>query len=297
MGSIPPLNQSDWEEVFSLYQQTPEFKIRNYDFTLSEFKAIFFWEYVHRMLGRLVGMVFLIPFIYFLVKKRFETAFLRKLLVLLALGAFQGFMGWYMVKSGLVKDPNVSHYRLAAHLLTAFLLYGITFWLMLDRYYLPTEKISKKVKSLRLSIVTLLVLITQIVYGAFVSGLKAGAIYNTFPKMGADWVAESVSYAFQKNGMMSLLENPASVQFLHRYLAYVVVILILFLWKRSSAMALNDIQKRALVFLLIALAIQVILGVTTLIMAVPVVLGVLHQLGGLILFTALIHWIFQIRRS
>ena len=135
METIPPLTTSDWMETFQLYKQTPEFKLKNYDFTLSEFKSIFWWEYVHRMIGRFIGVVFLLPFIYFIFQKRLSKKLVQKLLIACLLGALQAAMGWYMVKSGLVNDPNVSHYRLAAHLIIAFLLYAYLLWIFLGEVY------------------------------------------------------------------------------------------------------------------------------------------------------------------
>ena len=176
METIPPLTTADWMETFQRYQQTPEFKLKNYDFTLSEFKSIFWWEYIHRMIGRFIGLVFIIPFAYFLIKKRLSKGLVQKLLIACLLGALQAGMGWYMVKSGLVNDPNVSHYRLAAHLTIAFVLYAYLLWIVLGEVY--SQKLSKRTTTLIGVQILILFTVLQIIYGAFVSGLKAGLVYN-----------------------------------------------------------------------------------------------------------------------
>ena len=296
MEIIPPLSVSDWEKTFQLYQLTPEFKLKNYHFTLEEFKAIFWWEYIHRMIGRLIGLVFIFPFCYFLLKKRIRKGLIRKLLLACVLGALQAGMGWFMVKSGLVKDPSVSHYRLAAHLIIAFILYGYLLWLVLDECYSDRFKI----KTVYLRPVGVLIFLTlfQIVFGAFISGLKAGLVYNTFPMMGDRWIAESVIFAFEKNGMISFFENLASVQLVHRYLGLMVLIGALYLWLQRPKQTLNMEQAYSLKFLLIAVSLQVLLGIFTLLYAVPIGLAAIHQLGALVLFTSeLLYYYYTLKPS
>ena len=191
MGSIPPLNDAQWQETFEKYKQFPEYSIVNYAFTLDEFKSIFWWEYVHRMLGRLTGLVFIIPFTIFVMQNRVDRQMLKKLLFILLLGAFQGFLGWFMVKSGLVKDPHVSHLRLAAHLITAFIVIGFILWTIFS-IIKPTRypKVDNKLGWIIKSGFSLLIL--QIIYGAFMAGLKAGLYYNTWPMMGDVWLPTEV---------------------------------------------------------------------------------------------------------
>jgi len=290
MGSFPPLSDQEWSEVFNKYKHTPEFKLINYNFTLEEFKSIFWWEFIHRMLGRLIGIVFIIPFGYFLIKKKLSQSLIKKLLIVFVLGAFQGFLGWYMVKSGLVKDPNVSHYRLASHLVTAFVLYGYIFVLMLELLIpisgspVPVTKPLRKV-----SILLLIITFVQFIYGAFMSGLNAGKVYNTFPKMGNQWVAESVGFAFHKDGIISFVENLASVQFIHRYLAVLILILVLIIWRKSRSISSYHLKLGANL-LLVILIVQFLLGVMTLMLSVPVALGVLHQFGALVFLTTIIYY-------
>lgn len=290
MGSIPPINDQEWNDVFIKYKQSPEFKLINYSFTLEEFKSIFWWEYIHRLLGRLIGLVFIFPFGYFLIKKKLSPSLIKKLLIVFALGAFQGFLGWYMVKSGLVKDPNVSHYRLASHLIAAFVLYGYIFLLMLELLIPTSGTPMPAVKPLKkISVLLLLITFVQFIYGAFVSGLKAGAVYNTFPKMGNQWIADSIVFAYRKDGLISLVENLASVQFIHRYLAVFIVILVLIIWRKSRNISSIHLKLGANLLLLMVIA-QFLLGVMTLLLAVPVTLGVLHQFGALVFFSAIIYY-------
>ena len=290
METIPPLTTAEWMETFELYQQTPEFKLKNYDFTLSEFKSIFWWEYVHRMIGRFIGLVFLLPFITFIIQKRLSKKLVQKLFIACLLGALQAAMGWYMVKSGLVNDPNVSHYRLAAHLIIAFVLYAYLLWVFLGEVY--PKKSSNTTTSLFGIQILILFTILQIVYGAFVSGLKAGLVYNTFPKMGTEWIAESVLYAFEVNGIVSFFENLASVQLIHRYLGIIVLLLVVYRFVVSRHIKQNKGQSKSLYFMVGVVSIQVFLGIFTLIYAVPIALGVIHQFGALLLFTSQILYYF-----
>jgi len=290
METIPPLTIGDWMETFQLYQQTPEFKLKNYDFTLNEFKSIFWWEYIHRMIGRFIGVVFLIPFLYFIIQKRLSKVLVQKLLIACILGAIQAGMGWYMVKSGLINDPNVSHYRLAVHLTIAFVLYAYLLWVLLGEVY---PQISSNTTTSLFGIqILILFTVLQIIYGAFVSGLKAGLVYNTFPKMGSEWIAESVLYAFQTEGIISFFENLASVQLIHRYLGFIVLGLVVYIFVVSRYKKHNKGQHKSLYFMVAMVFIQVLLGIFTLLYAVPIELGAIHQFGALMLFTSQILYYF-----
>ena len=296
LGSLPPMSDADWQAPFEKYKQTPEYQLVNNQFTLEEFKSIYWWEYIHRFLGRVIGVVFLIPFFYFLLKKRFDKSFLKKMYVLLALGALQGVLGWYMVYSGLQKEPHVSHYRLAAHLISAFTVFGFTFWYALDLLYpkvIEDNEMTKKVR--RMARVMLGIVIVQIIYGAFVAGLKAGLFYNTFPKMGNRFIPETVTSfsPFWKN----LLENPAGVQFIHRTIAYLVVIIVLFTWETIRREPITRLQKRASNFMLGVVFAQFILGIITILYAVPVTMGVLHQTGAFFLFVSSLFFMHSLRRA
>ncbi|MGK7393594.1 MAG: COX15/CtaA family protein [Candidatus Cyclobacteriaceae bacterium M3_2C_046] len=283
MGAIPPLNELEWQTAFDQYKQFPEYQKLHYHFNLADFKSIFWWEYIHRLIGRFIGIVFIIPFLYFWLTGKISKRLMPKLLLIFALGAFQGFLGWYMVKSGLVDRPYVSHYRLAIHLMAAFITFGFTFWVALDEIYKfrPVTNLVRVQPLKKLSLWFLVVLAIQIIYGAFVAGLKAGFVYNTFPKMGDRWIAEGVT-AMQPF-YLNFLEGLAGVQFVHRYLAYILVILAAVIWYKARQVKLSSGQSSGVTMMMVMVALQVLMGIYTLVWAVPVWLGVLHQAGAFIL--------------
>lgn len=283
-GTIPPLNDTEWQEAFQLYQQHPEFKHYNSHFTLSDFKSIYFWEWLHRLLGRVIGLVFFFPFVYFLITKQLTKSTIKKSLILMALGAFQGFLGWYMVKSGLVDMPDVSHYRLAAHLTTAFLTFAATLWVALDLIYPNIKPANTTMRNL--IIVGYIALVFQIIYGAFVAGLKAGLLHNHWPLMNEGKFIHESAYIvepFYKNW----IENPSGIQFIHRTFAYVVVALILYIYYKSRQFKLTSNQQKGINSLVILVGIQFLLGVFTILLYVPIWLGILHQIGAFFLLTAM----------
>ncbi len=278
-GSTPPSTDAAWLEMFEKYKQYPEYKLVNFNFSLEEFKRIFWWEYIHRMFGRFIGLVFIIPFLWFWIKGKLSSSLKPKLVFLLCLGGFQGLLGWYMVKSGLIQDPDVSHYRLAMHLTTAFLTFSYTFWLALGLIYpKPTTQVSGMKNSIR---GLLMLLIVQIVWGAYVAGLNAGKVYNSWPLMGDSLIADSVTA--MSPWWSNFVEGLAGVQFVHRYLAYAVVAWVIYLVIKSRKKVLASSQKAGINFLAIAVSFQFLLGIFTLLYAVPVSLGLLHQLGAFIL--------------
>tara|TARA_B110000046_G_scaffold173759_1_gene196665 strand:- start:16531 stop:17610 length:1080 start_codon:yes stop_codon:yes gene_type:complete len=284
-GSNPPSSQYDWEVLFNKYKQYPEYQLVNFNFSLEEFKSIFYWEYGHRMFGRLIGLVFILPFFWFLIRKKISKSLMPKLVLLLFLGGFQGLLGWYMVKSGLKANPDVSHYRLAMHLTTAFLTFGYTLWVALGLIYPKIKKQSTHTLKKGFQFLFPLVVI-QIIWGAFVAGLNAGKVYNSWPKMGKEWIADSVTAI--EPWYLNFIEGVAGVQFIHRYLAYAVVVLILFLFWKARKTSLSSSQRWGVSSLVIAVSIQFILGIVTLLHAVPVSLGLLHQLGAFLLLGAVI---------
>lgn len=284
-GTLPPLNQDEWEEAFELYKQYPEYQKLHFHFNLEDFKQIYFWEWFHRLIGRVIGIVFIVPFLYFLITKQLTGSTIKKSLVLLALGAFQGFLGWYMVKSGLVDVPAVSHYRLAAHLVTAFITFAFTFWVALDLIYPKKKIIDKSFRNLVRA--GMAVLLVQIIWGAFVAGLDAGLIHNTWPMMNEGELIHETVYIEQEPLWRNFVEGKSGVQFVHRYMAFAVVGMIGAIWYRSRKLVLTVLQKRAIDFLLIFVFIQFLLGVLTLIFAVPLWLGVAHQVGAFFLLTAM----------
>lgn len=281
LGAIPPLNEAQWQEAFEQYKQFPEYQQRNAGMSLSEFRYIFFWEYLHRMLGRITVLVFIIPFGYFLYKKTFNRQQLKRALFLLGLGFFQGLMGWYMVKSGLADVPYVSHFRLAMHLLLAFIIFGACIYFAADL----TPKTSAGETSAREFkhwLTFFFILFTaQVLWGAFVAGLKAGYIYNTFPTMQGEWLPPEafLMTPFLKN----LVENPAAVQLVHRVIGTLLGLYVLVFWIITKVKAQHRITKTWALYLVAAVMIQYAIGILTLIFGVPVWLGTIHQAAALLI--------------
>jgi cytochrome c oxidase assembly protein subunit 15 len=288
-GIIPPLSEQDWMVEFNNYKTSPEFLKSNSHFSLDDFKSIFWWEFIHRFIGRLIGFVFLIPCIWFYVTKKITSKSLfRNLIIIFLLGGLQGFIGWFMVKSGLVNRPSVSHYRLALHLSTALFLVGYILWTALP-IIAPRPKKTPFFPTLHKKLKILLGLVSlQILYGAFTAGLKAGYMYPTYPKMGADWLPPSGIESFQNLGLVTLFEDPVLVQFIHRWMAVIVVLFFLNFFLSARKEDLSVLQKKCAKFLIWAIILQFSLGVFTLIYAVPVSLGVLHQLGAVVALVTLI---------
>lgn len=275
MGALPPLNEAEWERVFTLYRDTPQYKDVNNGMGLAAFKNIFFWEWFHRLWGRAIGILYAVPFLCFLLRGRLPRPYLPSFLGILALGGFQGFLGWYMVKSGLIDDPAVSHYRLAAHLMTALALYAAMLDLGLRLRVQPApETVALAPLKKHLHICLLLTLVTM-VWGAFVAGLDAGLIYNSFPLMGErPWPGEIFD-------MMPLwknfIENHATVQFTHRLLALTTAVVTLSFVCKSRRFHVPIRIRRWFVCLGITVIAQVILGIATLMSSVALPLAVAHQ--------------------
>lgn len=296
-GWLPPMSDEAWVSEFEEYKTSPEYIKRNYDFSMAEFKSIFWPEFYHRLLGRVIGIVFLIPFLWFLIKGRLKDKKLRlRLIVIFLLGGLQGAIGWYMVKSGLVDRPDVSHYRLALHLTTALTLFGYILWTAFGLIY-PRSEIDAKGNSIRKWLYGLFVLLgLQIIYGAFVAGLDAGKFYPTYPLMGDSFVPQAMSDVIAKDGFISFLESPYVVQFMHRWVAVLVVTMVIVVFFRALKAKLTNLQKRGLIFLLGAVMLQFILGVFTILNLTPLFLGVVHQLGAVVLLSALLLSIYSFSR-
>jgi len=284
-GTIPPMNDIEWESAFNLYKQYPEYQKLNNQFSLQDFKDIYFWEWLHRLIGRLIGIVFFLPFLFFLIKKQLTKATIKKSFILLTLGAFQGFLGWYMVKSGLVDNPDVSHYRLAAHLTTAFITFAYTFWVVLDIIFPDKKQISKHFRNLIR--VSFGVLLLQIIYGAFVAGLDAGFIHNHWPLMNEGEFMHKTVYIEQSPLYKNFIEGKSGVQFVHRILAYVVVSFVFIIWYKAKKIKLTKLQSKGINLLLLMIGIQFLLGVLTILFQVPVWLGLAHQIGAFLLLASM----------
>lgn len=279
IGALPPLSDTEWHRVFDLYKQTPEFKQKNFWMDLPAFKNIFFWEWAHRFLGRMIGLAYGLPLVYFWLRGKIPQGHKLKLLVPFFLGGAQGALGWYMVSSGLVDIPAVSHYRLAAHLSLAFLIIAVMLWLALSIG--GTARAPDKKLFLH-TLTVLAAVIVAILWGAFTAGLDGGLIYNdSFPKMGSAWIPPE---AYQ-----SLLNNPAGVQFMHRWLAIFAALAGLSLWACATLKGKTFFALHALGFMMI---VQPALGLATLLSGVNLTLAVLHQAGALtvlMLLTAILH--------
>jgi cytochrome c oxidase assembly protein subunit 15 len=285
MGVIPPLNEQQWRATFERYQQFPEYRQVNRDMQLQEFKTIFWIEYAHRLLGRAIGVVFLLPFLYFLVRRRITRMLLPKLLAMFVLGGLQAALGWLMVESGLVNQPHVSQYRLTAHLLLAVLIYGYIFWVALGLLFPESGNDPARARFARrfgLAVTALLYL--MIASGGLVAGTRAGFAFNTFPLMNEHFIP--AGWLALKPLWRNLFENIATVQFDHRMMAYLLCMVVPLFWYAVHATDVNPRTRIGAHTLLALLALQVTLGISTLLLVVPVPLAAAHQGGALALFTA-----------
>ena len=289
-GILPPIDEQAWVDEFSQYQQSPQYKLVNKGMSLDEFKYIFFWEYLHRVLGRIVGLICLVPYLWFLLRGKLSGSLKKKGALLVVLVCAQGLMGWYMVKSGLVKNPEVSHFRLAAHLSLAFAIFGLAWWTSLGLMPKSLVKSSMPTNSFRKwAIILISVLGLQIVYGAFTSGMKAGYGFNTYPLMGGELMPEALFSAspFWSN----FVSDKFSVQFIHRWMGTCLAIGVLYYcWLTLNSGHLNiwlsKWTKRTAFFV----TLQFALGVGTLlyISDYPVFLPLVHQFIALFLFASLL---------
>ena len=273
IGILPPLSHDEWLRVFELYKNTPEYQQLNFGMLMREFKQIFFWEYFHRLWGRLLGLVYVLPLIYFFIRGRIPTNYKIPLVGLALAGGLQGVVGWWMVASGLAEEPTVSQYRLAAHLGIALGIFTCLLWL--------AHSLSFGCSRIKFETPTLVfaILFITIIAGAFVAGMDAGLLYNQYPLMGDGFIP--VEYG--EKGLFDPFENPASAQFHHRWIALFAMLGVIYLWRHSRFTKIA--VKRANLMLIIVFA-QFTLGILTLVNAAPVYLGVMHQTGALLLLAA-----------
>ena len=283
-GFFPPLNKNEWILYFDLYKEIPEFKLQNYDMSLQEFKIIFWWEWAHRFLGRLIGIGFLIPLIYFSIKLKISK--ILNLYIIFLLICLQGFVGWYMVMSGLVDRVDVSHFRLSVHLLIAFLILSLIFWNYLKINI--KKKFSYKINSF-IPFLFLVLVFIQIAIGAFVSGMDAGKIYNSWPLMGN-------SYFPNDNNLLNLFKlsafsDASLVQFIHRNLAYIISIFYLLIFYKIYKNKMYDLYK-SINILGFFIILQVILGIFTVIHGAQIYLASMHQLSSIFLVSSCIYFFY-----
>ncbi|MFN7946043.1 MAG: COX15/CtaA family protein [Blastocatellia bacterium] len=277
-GILPPLSETAWQEQFARYQQSPEFRLVNATMTLAEYRSIFYLEYIHRLIGRLAGLVVVVPLAFFLIRGIIPWRSSAVYLSIAALFGFQGFLGWYMVASGLVDRPHVSHYRLAIHLLMALLLLGLTLWLALSRVYgEPGRGWSAPGAML------LIILLMQITYGALVAGLKAGGITNTWPLMFGSLVPASLLGVLSP-WWLNPVESPVTVHFIHRWFAFAVLIIALAVYVGAGRRSHSANIRRSALTLALLVCIQIAVGVSVVLLSVPVSLALFHQAVALMMF-------------
>ena len=284
-GVIPPINMEQWNFYFNEYKKIPEFESINYNMNLEEFKVIYYWEYIHRLIGRLIGLVSIIPLIFIFLKFKKESFKDLKYLSIFALVCFQGFLGWFMVKSGLINNTDVSHYRLASHLGLALIVLSIIFWFILENL-----KIKKFIIRINNSFLTtfLFVIFIQIILGAFLAGLNGGLLYNSWPDMNGNFLPSDISTADLYNS--KFLNNPSIVQFYHRLIAYIIIIFLIIL---NYFFYNNKIRSKSIIFLNLAIFLQVMLGVITLITGVKIYYASLHQLGSVFVLTSFLYIFYK----
>ena len=285
MGVIPPLSEQDWQDTFEQYKQFPEYQKVNLGMSLEDFKPIFWFEYAHRLLGRVIGVAFAVPFLVFALLRRIDRTMVPRLVALFLLGAAQGFLGWFMVQSGLVDRPDVSQYRLTAHLGLAVLIYGYMFWTALSFLGLP-RGFSRAVPRGLFARLLVFWVFFVILSGGFVAGLNAGMVYNTFPLMDGRFVPPGLMDLSPP--LINFFENTIMIQFTHRVLGVATVILVLLYWLVTRMRAPGGAFERRVNIMAAMAVIQVALGIATLLLVVPVPLAAAHQAGGLLLLTAAI---------
>ena len=289
-GILPPLNNNEWEKVFNLYKEIPQFYLLNQSMTLNEFKVIYYWEYVHRVLGRILGLLFLLPFIYIYFKKILNNNYNWNFFVLFLLILLQGTVGWYMVKSGLVDNTTVSHYRLAIHLNLALILFSAIFW-----YFLNIKNEENKIffsfnNNFILPKIFIFLVFLQITFGAFTSGLDAGKIYQTWPLMNNYFFPDDLSYrdiVFPK-----IFNEPSFVQFIHRKLAYIILLFVLAISFLTFYKKNKDMYN-SVYFLLAMIFVQIILGIFTLLSGAYILIASLHQISTILLLISSIYFYYK----
>ena len=284
VGFIPPLTNDKWIDYFSLYKTIPEFSEQNYNMTLNEFKVIFWWEWGHRQLGRLIGLCVLLPLIFFSIKNGLWI--LKKYGLIFLLVCFQGFIGWYMVSSGLIDRVDVSHYRLSLHLVTAFVILSVVFWKFLKLTKLKAYYLSININLIKFF---LFLLFLQLIIGAFVSGMDAGKIYNTWPLMGSSYFPDDSQ--FIEFLYINVFDNPSIVQFIHRNLAYLILgiyIYILFFTIKDR----NEIFRKPVIIIGVSLFLQVVLGIFTILSGVKIFYASLHQINSILIILSTLYFLY-----
>ena len=284
-GILPPLSDDKWIFYFDEYKKIPEYTEINYNMTLSEFKVIYYWEYGHRILARLIGLFSIVPLIYLFLKYRNERKNIYKYFLIFILICFQGFLGWFMVKSGLINNTDVSHYRLALHLSVALLIISLVYWFLISN--LNIKKFLVKIPNRILNIFLILIVI-QIIFGAFLAGLDGGLLYNTWPDMNGFVIPTDVS--FKDLFALDSTNNPSVIQFYHRKIAYVIFLFLIYL---NYLFLKKGMDYKIFIILNLAILFQIALGIITLLSGVKISFASLHQLGSILVLTSVITLVYK----
>jgi cytochrome c oxidase assembly protein subunit 15 len=284
-GIFPPLNNKMWIYYFDLYKEIPEYSEINFTMSLSEFKVIYYWEYAHRLLARLIGLISFLPLIYLSFKFNNLKKKIYKYYIIFLLICFQGFIGWFMVKSGLVDNTDVSHYRLASHLSVALIILSFTFWFILENLKISKFKIKINSKFLTFFLIIILV---QIILGAFLAGLNGGLLYNSWPDMNGNFLADDIDQSDLYN--LNFFDNPSVIQFYHRLAAYIIIIFLVFF---NYIFYKQKIKSNSIIVFNLAILLQIVIGILTLLTGVKIYYASLHQLGSVFVLTSFIFIYFK----
>ncbi len=287
LGIIPPLNKEDWNSVFEMYKLTPEFKIVNKNMSLVDFKYIFWWEWFHRVFARLIGVVFIIPLLYFIIKNQLNPTLYKRLAMVFAFGIFQAFIGWWMVKSGLSENPYVSPYRLTFHLLNALIIFSILLWISMDyRYSIKINFISRPFTNDFYIFISIILIFITIASGGFMAGTNSGQSFNTFPLMNGKIIPDD--YHIEDYGIFNIFENTVAINFNHRWLSIFVFFYIVFVCFKFIKFNNSNISNILVYLILFFLSLQVLLGVVTLLSNVYLPLASMHQTNSILLLSTLL---------
>ncbi len=287
LGIIPPLNKNSWQTVFEMYKLTPEFKIVNKNMSLEEFKYIFWWEWFHRVFARMIGIVFVLPLIYFIIKRQLSYYLYQRLTLVFIFGLFQAFVGWWMVKSGLSENPYVSPYRLTFHLMNALIIFSMLLWISMDyRYEIKVNFLSKPVSADFYIFISIILIFVTIASGGFMAGTNSGQSFNTFPLMNGKIIPDD--YHMEDYGIYNIFENTVAINFNHRWISIFVFFYIIFVCFKFIKFNNKNISSTLVYLIVFFLTLQVLLGIVTLLSNVYLPLASMHQTNSILLLSTLL---------
>jgi len=298
LGTFPPLTNQEWSNIFDLYKQTPEYIYINTNITLEVFKYIFWWEWGHRFIARLIGIVFLFPFLYFIIKKQIKFILIKKLIIVLLFGIFQAIVGWWMVKSGLTDNPYVSPYRLTFHLINALLIFSILLWTSMDYFYIDSNKVNHKITLYQVFLIlSILLTFITIVSGGFMAGTDSGQSFNTYPLMNEKIFPDD--YYLEDLGILNIFENTVAINFNHRWLGTITFLFVFTFCFYSILSNKIYVHKFLIYLILFILILQFSLGILTLLSNVNISYASLHQINSVLLLSSLLitYHQFNIKKS